>query len=584
MNLLKLFKSGISGLYLSIKRFPYALSFSTLTTITIIILINIGNSYDSVTIDMLKRIAMTLALGYPLYLCLKVIFESGINVTRINKIVCRLLAAVFLLSYFFFLLSELDKVSISRYTAVTLALYLLFLVIPYFYKRNNFEIYVVKLFSRLSITLIYAVVLYSGLAITLFTINKLLDIPISSELYVSTWLIVIGIFAPIFLLAGIPRQNEIIDIKEYPKLFEILLLYIVMPLITVYTSILYIYFVKILITRLWPEGLVAHLVLWYASISIIVLFFISPLRKNKWVSSFIHWLPRTLIPLLLMMYVAIGIRINNYGVTENRYFVVVLGLWSIGIVLYYIFKRKKRNIILPLSLAILTLLSVFGPWSSYSISIQSQNKRFEEIAKKYNIIENNTIVNSTEKFAPDDQKELNAILRYFDQYHQLNDIKSLPADFTRDDTEDYFGFTFKGNRYDFSKHQYFTYNLINYNRIIRLENYDYLFIIQGYNNEIKQSNNLLTVTLNDLNKDIIIMENDIEIYNKSLLPVLKEIHLNNKDIPYEKLNPEDFIFFDENKNLSIKIIFRTISGTSEISNPNGINIDNIDLYLLIGLK
>jgi len=80
------------------------------------------------------------------------------------------------------------------------------------------------------------------------------------------------------------------------------------------------------------------------------------------------------------------------------------------------------------------------------------------------------------------------------------------------------------------------------------------------------------------------MENDIEIYNRSLLPVLKEIHLNNKDIPYEKLNPEDFIFIDENKNLTLKIIFRTISGTSEISNPNTINIDNINLYLLIGLK
>ncbi len=584
MNLLKLIKSGISGLYLSIKRFPYALSFSTLTTIVIIIIINIENSYDLVTIDVLERIAMTLALGFPLYLCLKVIFESGINVSGRNKIGSRLLSAVFLLSYYFILLNELDMVSISRYTAVTLALYLLFLVIPYFYKRNNFEIYVVKLFSRLSITLIYAVVLYSGLAITLFTINKLLNIPVTSELYVSTWLIVIGIFAPIFLLAGIPRQNEIIDIKEYPKLFEILLLYIVMPLITVYTSILYIYFVKILITRLWPEGLVAHLVLWYASISIIVLFFISPLRKNNWVSSFILWLPRALIPLLLMMFVAIGIRINNYGVTENRYFVVILGLWSIGIVLYYIFKRNRKNIILPLSLAILTILSVFGPWSSYSVSIQSQNKRFEEIVRKYDIIEDNTIVNNTEKLATDDREELNAILRYSYQYHQIDDIKSLPADFTTDDTEDYFGFTFKGNRYDFNKHQYFSYNLINNNRIIKLENYDYLFTIHGYNNEIKQLNNLLTVNLNDLNKKIIIMENDIEIYNRSLLPVLKEIHLKNKNIPYEKLNPEDFIFFDENKNLSIKIIFRTISGTSEISNPNAINIDNINLYLLIGLK
>ena len=85
---------------------------------------------------------------------------------------------------------------------------------------------------------------------------------------------------PIFL-AGIPTKNEKLSLEDYSRLLKVLVLYIVMPLITVYTIILYIYFGKIIITRVWPEGLVSHLVLWYSVISAAVLFFITPLRMKR---------------------------------------------------------------------------------------------------------------------------------------------------------------------------------------------------------------------------------------------------------------------------------------------------------------
>ena len=579
MKLKKSIKNGLYRLYLSLKRYPFAISFSTLTTIILIVLTYKGNTYNEET---LQKIAMVTALGFPFFLCIKSIFEKKNELDPVTKIIINVFSIILILSYIF-LLREINMVSITRYIAVNLSLYLIFLIIPYFLKRENFELYVVKIFSRYITTIIYSIVLYIGLSVTIFTINKLLNVPISWELYVYNWLCTIGIFAPIFLLAGIPEYNETVTIKEYPRILEILLIYIVMPLITIYTFILYLYFGKILIIRQWPQGLLAHLVLWYAIITISVLFIVSPLKnKNNWIRFFVKWMPTALIPPLLMMFAAIGIRIKTYGVTENRYFVVLMGLWIIGIVIYYILSKKKYNIILPLSLAVISFLAVFGPWSSYSLSIMSQNKRFVEIVQKYDMIRDDTIIESEKEISEDDQKDLESILRYFEYSHNLSDLKYLPDDFIDDDAKKYFGFSYY-SRYRNQDLQYFYYSFKDNNKII-IKNYDYLFYFSSYNNELLDTENNLKVKLNKLSMDLQILQDEIVIYHKSLLPILAEFHNENKDLKHENYYEKEFIFTDENYNTSLKIIFNSFNGNYEKGNPDNFNINHITFHILFKVK
>ncbi|AZV59070.1 DUF4153 domain-containing protein [Clostridium sp. AWRP] len=135
-------------------------------------------------------------------------------------------------------------VSITRYAAVSTTLYLAFLFIPYFLKKEQFEMYVITIFTGFFITIIYSIVLYLGLSAILFTIDKLLGIKILGKIYYYTWLFVVFIFSLLYFLSGIPISHEEISIKFYPKLLRILLLYIVMPLLTAYTIILYIFLRK----------------------------------------------------------------------------------------------------------------------------------------------------------------------------------------------------------------------------------------------------------------------------------------------------------------------------------------------------
>ncbi|MFZ7131862.1 MAG: DUF4153 domain-containing protein [Eubacteriales bacterium] len=118
--------------------------------------------------------------------------------------------------------------------------------------------------------------------------------------------------------------------------------YIVIPLITVYTFILYAYFLKILVTWQWPQGLVSHLVLWYACIGVGVLFLITPLlQKNFFNHLFKMIFSKGILPLLVMMFISIGLRVQQYGITENRYFVILLGLWVTGIMIYFALRKNK---------------------------------------------------------------------------------------------------------------------------------------------------------------------------------------------------------------------------------------------------
>ena len=206
-------------------------------------------------------------------------------------------------------------VATTRYLALSSALYLGFIIIPYCYRKPYFENYLVNLVLRFLTTYLYSAVLYLGIAAMLFTIHKLFGAEINSRVYTDIWLVVAGIFAPTFFLAELPESGREFETTGYPKVLRVLLLYIMMPIILAYTVILYLYFAKIILTWQWPSGIVANLVLWYSLITTAVIFATYPLREsNRWASQFGRAMPKLILPLLLMMFMAMGIRIKAYGI------------------------------------------------------------------------------------------------------------------------------------------------------------------------------------------------------------------------------------------------------------------------------
>jgi hypothetical protein len=589
MKLYKRIESTIGNIKLSIKRFPITLIISVILVISLIYLqespLNLANR------GRIREINMILGLAIPLSVCIGLLIESFFKEDKLKSTMLYLGGTGFLILYYFIFVAEKDfnVVTMSRYGVVILSLVLAFLYIPRLKNNQNYEYYVMDVYSSLAITFIYSFVLYFGISAIFFTIDRLFDVSIKGDFYYYMFLIVSFIFALSLFLSKLPSEdNEFINI-EYTKALKVLLLYIVIPLITIYTAILYVYFAKIIVTMVWPKGLVSHLVLWYSTISVGIIFLITPiLEENKIAKLFKIWFPKVILPVLLMMFMSIGQRVGQYGITENRYYIMVLGGWVTGIMIYFSLKKPLKNIIIPISLSIIMLNSVFGPLSSYSLSKMSQNRRLENILNRNNMIDNNIIIPNP-NVSKEDRIEINNIISYFDSNHEVGEINVFPKDTDIKQVDKLTGFKYEYyNPYVQNQEIYFFYGSQNSDDYIDITGYDYFVNLNSWNQQ-KRNIGDLTIEYNNSKNILNLKKNGEILAEQEILSLIEDIHekqkltsendkgkdmLNYKDVTYEVVVPTNNA--DE---IKLKIIFTNING--KVSQDDNLIIDGVDFMVLI---
>jgi len=538
--------------------------------------------------ETLEKINLMVGLSIPLSLCIGLLVEKFFRKKKSIQIALYVIGSGFLVLYYFYFINDYKMVPMSRYLGTMTFFLISSLYIQRIGRKNNYEYYLMDIWSSFALTFIYSFVLYFGVAAILFTIEKLFDVNIRGEIYYYMFLIVSLVFAVSLFLSKFPSMEEEYNEVEYTKALKILLIYIVIPLITIYTAILYVYFGKILITREWPRGLVSHLVLWYSTLAVGVIFLITPILEDSRVAKlFKDLFPKIILPVLLMMFMSIYQRIAQYGITENRYYIVFLGLWVLGIMLYFSFNKSLKNIIIPISLSLIILNSVYGPLSSFAISKFSQNKRFEKILARNNMLSNGQIVKNSE-IPLDDKREISNIISYFNSNHQLKDIKALPKDFDLDKMEDVVGFEYKPY-YSYEQNRYFYYSVNNAEDVIDIKGYDYYVRMNSWN-ENKIEFYGLNLQYNRLKNSLIVSKEDNIIFEQDMLQFVNDIYQKQKDklqnenknnMSYKDMEYE-ITFLGIGGDMNFKFIFTDVSG--RVEDDNNLVIQSIDFILLIGNK
>lgn len=561
-------KDRIYSIYLgikkSIRRFPLTIGFSVLLSVLLIYFNENRSDLLKETIDKLIRIQLTLGMGILLSLSIDLLKERFFKEDRVKILVAHTLGIVFLVVYYNFFLDNLESLSMIRYVGIMIFLFMAFFYTPRLNKKNNdYEYYVIDVFLNIFITALYSIVLLLGVFAILFTISALFDVNILSKFYYYTFLIIFFIFAIPFFLSKVPENNRDFTEYNYSKSLRILLSYIVIPLISIYTVILYVYFAKILISWEWPKGLVSHLVLWYSSISVGIIFLINKISKEDKVPGlFRRFFPKVILPILLMMFISIGQRINQYGITENRYYILALGIWVTAIMVYFAVEKSISTIIIPISLSLIVLNSVIGPLSSFSISKFSQNRRLNNILELNGMLSDNEIIKNPD-ISQEAQREINNIIYYFDTYHDLNDIKLLEDDFNTSDMEDIFGFDYKSYLPGhLGEEEYFYLHTNLQEKFITIEDYDYYINMVSWGKNKYAIGNII-VDYNNEKNILVIKENDDILINIDLIDIIKEIH-GKINIELENNKGEQSIdemaYEIENDHMKLKMIFTNISG------------------------
>ncbi|GCC51041.1 DUF4153 domain-containing protein [Chryseotalea sanaruensis] len=331
--------------------------------------------------DQVLRLILCAVLGLALFLSLTVMAESY-SFTRAKRAITQTLGALLLVLCWFILAPIEAETSIIRYSFLIVAFHLLVSFAPKTSIEAFWE-YNKQLFIRILTAGLYSGVLYIGLCIAIGSTDFLFDLDLDSKIYLRLFVVIAGLFNTVFFLAGVPTHFENLQ-QDYPKGLKIFTQYVLIPLATIYLCIILLYEGKVLLEWSLPKGVISWLILGYAVYGILSILLVHPVRHsegNNWIKNYSRLFYILMVPLLPLLCLAIVVRIQSYGITELRYVVLVLAAWLTGITLYFLFSKQQNIKIIPFSLAVLALLSAWGPQSASSVSENSQRNRLINLFK-----------------------------------------------------------------------------------------------------------------------------------------------------------------------------------------------------------
>ncbi|WP_019948939.1 DUF4153 domain-containing protein [Hymenobacter aerophilus] len=299
---------------------------------------------------------------------------------------------------------------------------------PGFWRYNE------RLFLRILTAALYSGVLYVGCALALLAVDNLFGVKLDGRWYGYLLVALATVFNTWFFLAGVPADFAALEQPApYPKGLKVFTQFVLLPLVVLYFAILYAYLGRILLTWTLPQGWVSVLVLALAVAGIFALLLIHPLRHdagNAWISTFARWFYRALFPLLGLLAVAIGTRIADYGITEERYFVLLLAGWLLGMAAYFLLRRGQGIIWIPASLGLLALLAAGGPWGAFAVAERSQLGQLRDLSQRFNLLQNGKLDGAARRHPNlpfKEQQRLSSIFRFFADRNALPVLQPLFA-------------------------------------------------------------------------------------------------------------------------------------------------------------
>jgi len=173
-----------------------------------------------------------------------------------------------------------------------------------------------------------------SLAIIVFATENIFNTTIEAHILSIPW----TLFFPIISLSMYDSADKINSIKN--PIANNLLNFAITPALMIFTIVLYIYMAKTLITWELPNGNIVRTTILYFLVAMSA----SSLYRMAIVNTFnrfYHWIPFLGIPITLFFWIAAIRRIYDYGFTEPRIYMVMIGIVNL-VFMYMLFTDRSR--------------------------------------------------------------------------------------------------------------------------------------------------------------------------------------------------------------------------------------------------
>ena len=346
----------------------------------------------------------------------------------------RLLAVAALVGFYFASRGWTTKMLAIHTLQLAVTFHLLVAVLPFgggegergFWQFNR------TLLQRFIITTFYTGVLFVALALALAALDKLFGVHVEGNDYVRLLTLLGFIFHPWFFLGGIPADLDALEASDdYPGAMKVFAQFILIPVVTLYLAILTVYLGRVLVTRTWPSGWIGYLVTSVAVAGTFALLLVHPIREradSRWINVYGRWFYIALLPSIGMLLVAIYQRVHQYGLTESRYFLAVVAFWLAGIALYYSVSRSHRIRLIPVTLCLVAIATLLGPWSAAAVARRSQVGRLRALLTRNQLLTEGRVQPAERPLAEEDRREIRAAVHYLLDTHGKGPLAKLSSD------------------------------------------------------------------------------------------------------------------------------------------------------------
>lgn len=292
----------------------------------------------------------------------------------------------------------------------------------------SFEQTFIAVFKQFFVTVLFTGVVLASIYLVLFSIDTLI-ITLYDNVYAHVMNLGLVLFSPLFFLSQFPRYDARAEREEavaIPKLLQRVLIYVLMPFVSIYTAVMILYIFLNIQGPFWAENALEPMIILYTVITIIVLLLVQRI-DHAMARFFKQWIPKALLLIIILQFVASMMEVQQVGLTHGRYYVFMYGLFALVTGFILSNQRFLNYTVLAFTFLGLSLVSVIPPMDAFTVSRINQVHKLETLLLKNDMFVNEEIIPSKE-VSQADQERIVQLVSYLNRMDYTGRVKWLSDD------------------------------------------------------------------------------------------------------------------------------------------------------------
>ncbi len=429
MKLIAFFKERSKALLYAVARFPAVVASLIAFAVVMTVEITLQMSFP--------RLTMALTVTVFLALFAHVLLEKEGDSWLHRLLPIPIAGAGFVLYYFLgligfepgYLYDGAGRFPLQT-VVVCVMFFLLFLAVQSLRHSVVFGSVFMNFFKAFFTSLLFSAVIWGGLMLITVAIDELLfDLNEKIFAYISIWvwlLVAPIIFMSLLLTFRSSEEGQAADRKRMacPAFFRILLLYVVIPLLAVYTLVLIIYLIKTIVSGEGRE-LLEPLILSY-TIAVIMVYFLVSEIEGKYPAFYRFLFPKIMGVIALYQLIVSLMKAGEQGVLFSDYFLILFSAFAVIAAVTMSILSKEKNHIHILILAAFALFSILPLVNFYGVSVRSQQQVLVDTLEKNGMLQGKDVIASGSA-SKEAQIIITRAAEFLNQQGELDEIVNVPG-------------------------------------------------------------------------------------------------------------------------------------------------------------